>query len=265
MQNPCGAIYTESFFIADSIGYYDSEGPAIPPLPNDWLYRDKFPIPIGYFADLYYPDFWINVRHYGSKSTHMWPKTVGSRAPLVDSWDKRYEAPIRDDIPPNMDLITNEMTAEVQTAVDIENRRRKRSHRIRDSLKLGRDIKSAEQQRQSPLMPSKSSTPSGGSSTRYFPFKDHFYADLGNDFESVAALDYESEDDSIPLCPRYDEFKRYFLSNKLQGDLCLDTMISQMPEPIFYECVEWVGGLRITREELNVFLMNCNGTHELFE
>ena len=72
------------------------------------------------------------------------------------------------------------------------------------------------------------------------------------------------EDEKTFECPRWGEITRYLFNNRGPGELALDTMIFDMPEPTLYKYILERGGLDITTEEFRQFLAFADYKKELF-
>lgn len=254
-----GAIYWSSFFTRDSEDYKNL--PVLLPVPEDWDYKDFFPIPIGYFEGLYRPEFWIHVRKYGAEAAHMGPKVHGSRCridpqtrrPLKDQWTLEPDGIIKDGV-----TISDSMSEDEKRAAEVENLRRRRAERIHtalhqsaddrrkaaDSLKA-RDGLHNEQTVESEA-PS-SQTPGHGPST-------------ARDDDDATT---EYSEDVPPSCRRFWTIRRYLLKHRNQGQLCLDTMNFDMPEHTLFHYINRYGddsdheSLPLTFDEWREFLKEC--------
>lgn len=67
--------------------------------------------------------------------------------------------------------------------------------------------------------------------------------------ESESESDLEAEDEETFECPRWGEITQYLFNNRGPGELALDTMIFDMPEPTPYKYILERGGLDITTEQ----------------
>lgn len=252
---PCAAILSVSFFHKGEVDYVKTPiPPPIPPFPPNWDYYQAFPVPVGYFEDVFQPDFWDHARKYGTEATRMGPKTLGSRI-AIDQGEHRdiVWSPEYDLIPDESVVITNSMRPEEERAANMENLRRARAHRISTGINYSlqqtleaHDTTDAMDVDELGDMP-----------------PDHFIT-LGKNFDTLSAIDTEFSHSVLPPSPRYEEIRNYLLANRAQGRLCLDTMAFYIPAYRVLHYIQDFGGISITPDEWIAFLGHCSDRNESF-
>lgn len=133
MEVPAGVVSRGSFFIeAKCVGYTGADYPTRTPYPSDWDFIDLFPVPIGWFEDQHWPDFWNFVRNYnGGKKLHMGPLTKGVRQDENSlDWDDGEIITRYAEVPADLVQLPLSMNPSERNAAVFENRRRSRGHRI---------------------------------------------------------------------------------------------------------------------------------------
>lgn len=255
---PCGSVVSMGFFCkAHSDGL---NAPVVRPLPANWEVFDLFPIHVGYFEDLFRQEYWAYVRQFGTEATKLGPRTVGRRyrrgttGGTQTGWSDNYEVPSYLDI-----MLHSNMTVEEENASRLENFRRERARRIIDSLGGTQDKMVA------PNLDA--IDPLGFNDPGVPPNKmdsNHYFI-RGATFDGLSSISTESNNsEKLPACPQYELIRRYLLSNRAQGRLCLDTMDFSMPAYTMLKYIQDFGGLNITPEEWIAFLRNCDDRNETF-
>lgn len=264
---PCAATVSIPYFTRPEWQEYMSHAPLVHPLPPGWSYVETFPIPIGYFEDLFRPEFWDHVRQFGLAATRTGPRTIGKRyrekagnrkAKL--SWSSNFETPPDTDI-----ILDNRMTPAEERAAKCENLRRARARRILNAIggdqrrMVGPNLDSVDSmdvdvdsmEIDEPAVEPEETDP-------------NHYTIQGKDFDSVSTMLTEKSQDALPDCPRYEEIRRYIMANRASGSLCLDTMNFEIPAYNLLQYIYDFGGINITSDEWITFLKTCDDTGECF-
>lgn len=216
-------------------------------------HSDYFPIPIEYFERIQQQDFWMHhVQVFGTPSVHMGPLVHGRR---IHTSTLLQAPPVND-----QQLILTEDAGERDVAaVNIENKKRLKAGIVWKALQTTITAEhSHDEEKLNYIRQNGSSSSMIQALAAGFNLNPTGWADkLAEESEEVQEL----EDHNEPA--RFSEIATFLLNHRQV--LALDTMTYLISEYAFFEYINRLKKINITRAELRSFLIYANFKKVLFK